>query len=204
MDELIQQAFLHVDVIGPHVRNGHYDLVGPNGEIILKQVWESVIQPDWQITMHMWPLPEPKGPPPGMFVGGHPGMDRPRSGGQRHSRHGIPVPPSHHRGGPGPSGPGPGPSGGRPPPMGGMGGMGGPMPPPPPPGWVGGPPRQGPAPVVVMANDRGRRPSPPRPTKKKSESSSKGGGGVLGWMAGSKPAKPAGKGVPTFFRWALT
>ena len=59
MEELIRQAFLHVDVIGPHVAEGHYDLVGPHGEIILPQVWETMIEPDWVITMHMWPIPEP-------------------------------------------------------------------------------------------------------------------------------------------------
>ncbi|KAL8731732.1 MAG: hypothetical protein Q9166_003179 [cf. Caloplaca sp. 2 TL-2023] len=63
MDYLIRQAFLHVEVIGPHVAEGHYDLVGPNGEIILPQVWETVIEPDWTITMHMWPMPEPPPPP---------------------------------------------------------------------------------------------------------------------------------------------
>lgn len=59
MEELIRQAFLHVDVIGPHVAEGHYDLVGPHGEIILPQVWETMIEPDWVVTMHMWPIPEP-------------------------------------------------------------------------------------------------------------------------------------------------
>lgn len=62
MEDLIKQAFLHVDVIGPHVHEGHYDLVGPDGEIILPQIWETMVQPDWTITMHMWPMPEP--PPP--------------------------------------------------------------------------------------------------------------------------------------------
>lgn len=62
MEGLIKQAFLHVDVIGPHVLEGHYDLIGPDGEIILPQVWESMVQPDWAIAMHMWPMPEP---PPG-------------------------------------------------------------------------------------------------------------------------------------------
>ncbi|KAL8997036.1 MAG: hypothetical protein Q9169_003577 [Polycauliona sp. 2 TL-2023] len=62
MESLIRQAFLHVEVIGPHVAEGHYDLVGPDGEIILPQVWERVIEPDWTITMHMWPIPLP--PPP--------------------------------------------------------------------------------------------------------------------------------------------
>jgi hypothetical protein len=62
MEDLIRQAFLHVEVIGPHVADGHYDLVGPTGDIILPQVWETVVEPDWTITMHMWPMPEP--PPP--------------------------------------------------------------------------------------------------------------------------------------------
>lgn len=65
MEELIRQAFLHIEVIGPHVAEGHYDLVGPNGDIILPQVWETVVEPDWTITMHMWPIPEkPKSPEP--------------------------------------------------------------------------------------------------------------------------------------------
>lgn len=65
MEDLIKQAFLHIEVIGPHVADGHYDLVGPNGDIILPQVWETVIEPDWSITMHMWPIPEkPKDPDP--------------------------------------------------------------------------------------------------------------------------------------------
>ncbi|KAK5113922.1 hypothetical protein LTR85_010455 [Meristemomyces frigidus] len=59
MESLIKQAFLHVDVIGDHVHQGHYDLTGPDGEIILPQVWDTMIQPDWEITMHMWPMPDP-------------------------------------------------------------------------------------------------------------------------------------------------
>ena len=65
MEELIRQAFLHVDVLGQHVADGHYDLIGPNGDIILPQVWETVVEPDWVVTMHMWPIPEkPKEPDP--------------------------------------------------------------------------------------------------------------------------------------------
>ncbi|KAM0364857.1 hypothetical protein ACHAPZ_010660 [Fusarium culmorum] len=55
MEDLIKQAFIQVDVLGPHVMEGHYDLIGPDGEIILPSVWERVIQPDWAITMTMWP-----------------------------------------------------------------------------------------------------------------------------------------------------
>lgn len=60
MESLINQAFQHVDVIGEHVKAGHYDLVGPSGEIILPSLWDAIIEPDWQITMHMWPMPEPE------------------------------------------------------------------------------------------------------------------------------------------------
>lgn len=56
MEDLIKQAFLHVDVIGPHVQEGHYDLMGPDGEIILPMIWDKTIQPGWQITMRMWPM----------------------------------------------------------------------------------------------------------------------------------------------------
>jgi hypothetical protein len=58
IEELVKQAFLHVDIIGPH------DLVEPDGEIVLAQVWETMVQPDWAITMHMWPTPEPPKSPP--------------------------------------------------------------------------------------------------------------------------------------------
>lgn len=108
MEELIKQAFLHVEIIGPHVQHGHYDLIGPNGEIILPQVWETMIEPDWAITMHMWPMPEQPaaGPPPGAAgpPPGHRPGERPRSGhGHAHGGGGRgragppPVPPSHAR-----------------------------------------------------------------------------------------------------------
>ncbi|ROV87887.1 hypothetical protein VMCG_10291 [Cytospora schulzeri] len=56
MEDLIKQAFAHVDVIGPHVQEGHYDLMGPDGEIILPVIWDKTIQPGWQVTMRMWPM----------------------------------------------------------------------------------------------------------------------------------------------------
>src|SRR5271168_3604291 len=112
MEDLIRQAFMHVEVIGPHVAEGHYDLVGPNGEIILPQVWETMIEPDWAITMHMWPLPEqPKGPPEGVtVVDADPRLNRP--GPRRNRPNQAPPPPPSGRRGP---------------------------PPPPPPGWIGPP-----------------------------------------------------------------
>ncbi|KAK2612698.1 hypothetical protein QQS21_001315 [Conoideocrella luteorostrata] len=56
MRELVQSAFLHVDVLGPIVLKGQFDLIGPNDEIILPAVWDSVIQPGMSIIMTMWPI----------------------------------------------------------------------------------------------------------------------------------------------------
>jgi hypothetical protein len=93
MEELIRQAFLHVEGLGPHVAEGHYDLIGPNGEIILPRVWETTIEPDWAISMHMWPIPEPSKPPlPGRGVPSlAPGHHFRANHGRPPSRH---VPPS--------------------------------------------------------------------------------------------------------------
>ena len=63
MENLIKEAFLYVADLGPRVANGQYDLLGPKDEIIMPSIWELVIQPGWEITMHMWPIPEP--PPDG-------------------------------------------------------------------------------------------------------------------------------------------
>ena len=63
MEELIREAFLHVDVLGPHVAEGHYDLLHSDGYIILPSLWEAMVQPGWTVNMHMWPIPEPKPEP---------------------------------------------------------------------------------------------------------------------------------------------
>lgn len=182
MEELIKQAFLHVEVIGPHVAEGHYDLVGPNGEIILPQVWSDMIEPDMSITMHMWPLPEPKprGPPPGHPM--HPGM----MGGP-----GMGFDPRRREGGgggggqrPGPPPPPPGAPGGRPgPPLGAFFNPEGPHRPGPS-NRRGSPPmdrhdRPGGVPVMVM-----------REPKKKKEAPK---GGLFEWVIGGKPPKKSSK-----------
>jgi hypothetical protein len=59
MEDIIRQALVPVEYIGPYVADGRYDLIGPNGDIILPQAWEIIIQPDMAINMHMWPMPEP-------------------------------------------------------------------------------------------------------------------------------------------------
>jgi hypothetical protein len=187
MEDLIKQAFLHVDVIGPHVHDGHYDLVGPDGEIILPQVWETMIQPDWAITMHMWPMPEPPPPPPpppgipggplppppppppppGVAMAGK--VKKPKGSKMPKGMPGPPPPP------PPMMHPGPPPP---PPPM--AGGL--PPPPPPPPGIEivnGGPPPG----VMVMGG--GSSGSSSRGKKKVQQQS----GGLMSWFAGGQPAR---------------
>src|ERR1700744_3078515 len=68
MEGLVHQAFAPRAMVGKEVPEGHFDLIGPDGEIILPQVWETTVQPDWMITMHMWPKPDPPKPkaPPGL------------------------------------------------------------------------------------------------------------------------------------------
>ena len=90
MEDLIKQAFLHIEVIGPHVAEGHYDLVGPNGDIILPQVWETVVEPDWAITMHMWPIPEkPKEPDPPAAADPAPAPQKPAPGPEQKKKEGM-------------------------------------------------------------------------------------------------------------------
>lgn len=81
MEGLIKQAFLHVDTVGPHVMEGHYDLIGPDNEIILPQVWEIVVQPGWDVMMELWPMPDPEliaVAPPGAFPVLPPKRERPK------------------------------------------------------------------------------------------------------------------------------
>jgi hypothetical protein len=63
MEEVLNQAFRHVETLGRHVAEGHYDIISPRGEIILPSAWERVIEPGWSITMQMWPISPPKKPP---------------------------------------------------------------------------------------------------------------------------------------------
>ncbi|KAF5975020.1 hypothetical protein FCOIX_7925 [Fusarium coicis] len=58
IEDLIKQAFVQVDVLVPYVMAGNYDLVGPDGKIILPSVWEDIVEPDLNIIMAMWPMSE--------------------------------------------------------------------------------------------------------------------------------------------------
>lgn len=55
MEKLIKEAFVHVQAIGPHVQEGHYDLMGSEGQIILPSLWSATVKPGDTISMRMWP-----------------------------------------------------------------------------------------------------------------------------------------------------
>jgi hypothetical protein len=59
MEEFIRQLFdwnvMYSHPLASHVHGHHYDLVGPDG-VILPQLWEESIKPNWSVSMHMWPL----------------------------------------------------------------------------------------------------------------------------------------------------
>lgn len=190
MEELIKQAFLHVEVLGPLVQQGHFDLIGPDGEIILPAVWDKVIQPDSAITMHMWPMdqrpkpPQPGGSPPGMAARphghhAHPGA-RPASSG------GGGVPPQGMRRPPGP----PPPPGWHPSMPGQMPGMGGPPRPPMPPGMM--PRGTGPN-IVNVSPGPGAGLVEVMPSRKKKTKPAPAPSFLGALLGGSKPVKSSKK-----------
>ncbi len=61
MEEVIKQAFAHLDVLGPYVLAGNYDLIGPGEEVILPSTWNFLIRPGWVISMQMTPMKEAPG-----------------------------------------------------------------------------------------------------------------------------------------------
>lgn len=63
MEDLIKQAFVHVEVIGPQVQEGRYDLIDSEGKVILPSLWSVSIKPGETVSMRMWP--ENKIPPSG-------------------------------------------------------------------------------------------------------------------------------------------
>lgn len=173
MEDLIKQAFAHVEVIGPHVQEGHYDLIGPDGEIILPVVWEKTVQPGWQISMRMWPAD--KHPLPGPHQHMSPEQRARLHMMQQHQMRAAAQgghPRGHHGGGHVPPMRPPAftggmPFGGQPPPPPGRGPFG-------PPGGEGG--RPGPGIEVVEGG---------RPKKDKGKKAKK----TLGFFSGAKPSK---------------
>ncbi|KAL2273020.1 hypothetical protein FJTKL_05635 [Diaporthe vaccinii] len=58
-EAILKQAFLPVEGVGPLVRQGRYDLIGPDDAFILPAAWEETVKPGMSIEMRMWACDEP-------------------------------------------------------------------------------------------------------------------------------------------------
>lgn len=38
------------------MNDGHYDILDPQGRVVLPSVWDAVVEPGWEVSMHMWPM----------------------------------------------------------------------------------------------------------------------------------------------------
>jgi hypothetical protein len=54
MCKFITRSFEHEETSGTHVKQGHYYMKTPSGDIIIPLAWEDTIQPDWFIIMQLW------------------------------------------------------------------------------------------------------------------------------------------------------
>nr|POF20017.1 endophilin-a1 [Quercus suber] len=53
MESMIKQAVSKGDALYERVHEGQYYLLGPDGAIVLPQVWDSMVHPGWDYTMQM-------------------------------------------------------------------------------------------------------------------------------------------------------
>ena len=58
ISQLITQAFTHIEGLDDHVSQGRFDLVAPDGSLILPSLWNSMVRPGMEVSMTIWPLPE--------------------------------------------------------------------------------------------------------------------------------------------------
>jgi hypothetical protein len=45
MKRLINAVFANVDVLGPHVHEGCFDLIDSDGYILVPEIWDDLIRP---------------------------------------------------------------------------------------------------------------------------------------------------------------
>ena len=54
MENLIKRSFSHVESMNSKIFRGSYDILSPSGEIILPEIWDSVIRPGWVVELRLW------------------------------------------------------------------------------------------------------------------------------------------------------
>ena len=54
MENLIKRSFSHVESMDSEIFRGRYDILSPSGEIILPEIWDSVVMPGWVVELRFW------------------------------------------------------------------------------------------------------------------------------------------------------
>ena len=60
MEEHLRQVFIISKTIGPQIAQGRFYILGPDGDIILPQFWDMLVEPDWNVTLEMWAPESPE------------------------------------------------------------------------------------------------------------------------------------------------
>ena len=58
MENLIRRSFSHLESLNSEIVRGSYDIRGPTGEIILQEIWDTVIKPAWTGELRLWEYAE--------------------------------------------------------------------------------------------------------------------------------------------------
>ncbi|KAJ4009496.1 hypothetical protein NW752_009086 [Fusarium irregulare] len=56
MEQKIKEALGQHEVLGSHILNGEYDVIGPTGSIIMPNCWRFVVEPGWDVTLIIPPI----------------------------------------------------------------------------------------------------------------------------------------------------
>ena len=56
MVSLVEEAYPHDEFPYPQLAKGHYDFLGPSGDVLLPGIWESSVGPGGKVTLRLWPL----------------------------------------------------------------------------------------------------------------------------------------------------
>ena len=54
MENLIRRSFSHIDSLNSQIFRGSYDVLSPTGEIVLPEIWDTVIKPGWVVELRLW------------------------------------------------------------------------------------------------------------------------------------------------------
>lgn len=54
MESLIKRSFSHVESMDSKIFRGRYDILSPAGEIVLPEIWDSVVKPGWVVELRFW------------------------------------------------------------------------------------------------------------------------------------------------------